>query len=52
APQFETAILRGTVQPMTGVTPAVRYGNLPVGLGCLFLLGIGLWRRKAAIGRA
>jgi apolipoprotein N-acyltransferase len=52
APQFETAIVRGTVQPMTGLTPAVRYGNLPVGLACLFLLGIGLWRRKAASGHA
>jgi len=44
--------VRGTVQPMTGLTPAVRYGNLPVGLACLFLLGIGLWRRKAASGHA
>ena len=52
APQFETAVVRGTVQPMTGLTPAVRYGNLPAGLGCLFLLGIGLWRRKAAGGHA
>lgn len=29
SPQFETYVLTGTVQPTGGVTPFVRYGNVP-----------------------
>jgi len=30
SPQFETYLLRGTVQPRTGLTPYTRWGNMPV----------------------
>jgi apolipoprotein N-acyltransferase len=36
-PQFETAIINGSIQPRTGLTPYVIWGNYPV-----FLLFIGL----------
>ena len=38
APMFESVVLRGEVQPMTGTTPFVRFGNLPL----FFVLGLGL----------
>jgi len=44
AGQFERAVVRGTIQPMTGTTPFVRWGNLPVALCCILLLGLGLWQ--------
>jgi len=44
APMFESVVLRGEVQPMTGTTPFIRFGNLPL----FFVLGLGLivclWR--------
>ena len=43
--QFETAVLRATVQPMQGATPYVRYGNLFVILTVLLLMGWGIYRR-------
>ena len=36
--QFETAILSGTVQPRTGSTPFVEYGNKPLLAYVLFIL--------------
>ncbi len=41
-PQFTTAVLSTQVQPHTGQTPYVRFGNLPV-LLLLFGLGLG-WK--------
>jgi apolipoprotein N-acyltransferase len=48
APQFVRTVVRGSVQPMSGTTPFVRFGNLPVLGLCALLLGAGFWRR---IGR-
>jgi apolipoprotein N-acyltransferase len=45
-PQFEEAVLRADVQPMTGLTPYARFGNYPVVVGALGLLGLGVWRRR------
>jgi apolipoprotein N-acyltransferase len=38
-PQFEPGVLRGAVQPRSGLTPYVRFGNAPVLM--LLLLGLG-----------
>tara|TARA_Y100001934_G_scaffold276609_1_gene373542 strand:- start:4837 stop:5247 length:411 start_codon:yes stop_codon:yes gene_type:complete len=45
APQFVRTVVRGRVQPMTGTTPFVRWGNLPTLGLCVLLLGVGFWRR-------
>jgi len=40
APQFEPTVLSGIVQPYAGSTPYVRFGNWPVLLICLALIGV------------
>jgi len=40
APQFEPHVLSGVVQPYAGSTPYVRFGNWPVLLLCLALIGV------------
>ena len=45
APQFVRTVVRGDVQPMTGITPFVRYGNLPMGVLAALLLAVGFWCR-------
>jgi apolipoprotein N-acyltransferase len=45
-PQFREAVLRVEVQPMTGLTPYARFGNYPVVIGALGLLGWAVWRRQ------
>jgi apolipoprotein N-acyltransferase len=41
--QFQTEVLMGTVQPMQGATPYIRFGNYPIITGLsLLLLAIGL----------
>ncbi len=45
--QFETTVLRGSVVPMQGMTPFVRFGNWPVlGISVLSLLVAWLIRRS------
>ncbi|NNG13740.1 MAG: apolipoprotein N-acyltransferase, partial [Gammaproteobacteria bacterium] len=50
APTFSVQALSGSVQPMTGSTPYVRYGNTPVMvlvlLILLMVLGAGVWRQR------
>ncbi len=46
-PQFETGVLNGEVQPLSGATPFVRWGDwLIVGLCALLLLGFGFKENK------
>ena len=47
-PQFETGVLNGEVQPLSGATPFVRWGDwLIVGFCSLLLLGFGVKGFKA-----
>ncbi|MDZ7751532.1 MAG: apolipoprotein N-acyltransferase [Gammaproteobacteria bacterium] len=43
-PQFQTAVLRGQVQPMAGATPYVRWGQWPVVALALIVLVMAGWR--------
>jgi len=45
-PQFQEAVLRADVRPMTGLTPYARFGNYPVVIAALGLLGWASWRRR------
>ena len=45
APQFMRTVVRGSVQPMMGATPFVRFGNLPILGLCVLLLVVGFWQR-------
>jgi apolipoprotein N-acyltransferase len=45
-PQFQEAVLRADVQPMTGLTLYARFGNYPVILGAFALLALAVWRRR------
>lgn len=46
-PQFETGVLKGEVQPHTGATPFVRWGDwLIVGLCSLLLLGVAFSKKR------
>jgi apolipoprotein N-acyltransferase len=47
-PQFQQGVLRATVQPMSGLTPYAHFGNYPVVIGALGVLGWALWRRRSA----
>jgi apolipoprotein N-acyltransferase len=45
-PQFEEAVLRGTVEPRRGLTPYQRWGDAPLWIvSALLVVGIGAWRR-------
>ncbi len=43
-PQFETGVLNAVVHPYVGATPYVIWGNIPVVMGCLILVGFGGYR--------
>jgi apolipoprotein N-acyltransferase len=45
-PQFQEGVLRAEVQPLSGLTPYARFGNYPVIIGALGLLGLAVWRRR------
>lgn len=47
-PQFEIAVLRGELQPLSGATPYVRIGDWPLGLMLCGLLVIG-WRFRRRV---
>jgi apolipoprotein N-acyltransferase len=49
-PQFQQAVLRVDVQPMTGLTPYARFGNIPVIIGTGVLLALAVWRRRRCEG--
>jgi len=44
-PQFKTAVLRGNLPAMTGETPYMRWGDLPILLISALLMLIGLWAK-------
>ena len=45
-PQFQEAVLRAEVRPMTGLTPYAKFGNYPVVVGAGLLLALAAWRRR------
>ena len=45
-PQFQEAVLRAEVRPLTGLTPYARFGNYPVVIGAAILLALAIWRRR------
>jgi apolipoprotein N-acyltransferase len=45
-PQFQEAVLRAEVRPMTGLTPYARFGNYPVVIGAGLFLALAAWRRR------
>jgi len=51
SPQFTVHVLTDTIQPLTGMTPYVVFGNVPVVVVTLAMLGLGFWlnrrRRKS-----
>jgi apolipoprotein N-acyltransferase len=46
AGEFQPLVLRGTVQPRSGLPPYVRTGNLPVIGLSLMLAALAIWRRR------
>ncbi len=51
-PQFQQAVLRADVQPMTGLTPYARVGNYPVVIGALLMLFVAVWKCSVVRRRA
>ncbi|MBI5041638.1 MAG: apolipoprotein N-acyltransferase [Gammaproteobacteria bacterium] len=44
-PQFETAVVRGTIEPRSGSTPYVRWGNWPVVIAATLAVAVAVFRR-------
>jgi apolipoprotein N-acyltransferase len=51
-PQFQAAVLRADVVPMTGLTPYARWGNYPVVLGALGALAVASRRGRGGATRS
>lgn len=49
APEFRSTVLRGTVQPLAGLTPFARTGNVPVLLLALAAALLAAWRRNRRV---
>ena len=49
APQFETAILEGEVQPREGMTPYVQFGEWPFTVLSLLILTLCFYRREKRV---
>jgi apolipoprotein N-acyltransferase len=50
-PQFETAVVRGSIEPRSGSTPYVRWGNWPVVIAALLVVfGVLLTGRRSSTG--
>jgi len=47
-PQFQEAVLRADLQPLTGLTPYARFGNYPVIGAALGLVALASWRRRVS----
>lgn len=47
SPQFETFVLTGEVQPRSGATPYVRFGNYPVAISLLLILALLVWDSRS-----
>ncbi|MFT6915670.1 MAG: apolipoprotein N-acyltransferase [Motiliproteus sp.] len=45
-PQFTTAVLRGDIQPMQGLTPFILYRSWPLLALCALLLGVVILQRR------
>jgi len=46
SPQFATHVLRAEVEPRTGTTPYIRFGNWPVVIVCMLLMGFGAYQAR------
>ncbi|MBI5462551.1 MAG: apolipoprotein N-acyltransferase [Gammaproteobacteria bacterium] len=44
-PQFETTVVRGSIEPRKGSTPYVRWGNWPVVIGATLVVPVAVFRR-------
>lgn len=49
--QFQQAVLRGTIQPRTGITPYQRWGDAPLWVLSIFALVVAARRRAPAAGK-
>ena len=45
-PQFQSEVIRGEVQPLTGLTPFARFGDWPTVVLVITLLGLGFFRDR------
>jgi apolipoprotein N-acyltransferase len=48
--QFEQAVLRGEIQPRTGLTPYQRWGDAPLWLLAAAVAAYVLWMRRDRFG--
>ena len=46
APEYQSAVLRATMEPRGGLTPYIQFGNWPVLGLSLSWLGLALWQRR------